>query len=91
MASFVSVLKLSLVNGSVLLLTDYVIKETFAANLRNFPHVLRMLLTHYKILLRDMKLKADRLTERVAVAAKLYHCTLKFLGSNFCRDAGCFA
>jgi hypothetical protein len=37
MASFVSVLKLSLINGSVLLLTDYVIKETFAANLRNFP------------------------------------------------------
>jgi hypothetical protein len=37
MASFAFVLKLNIVDGSMLLWTDYIIKEMFVANLRHFP------------------------------------------------------
>jgi hypothetical protein len=37
MASIAFVLKLILVHGSMLLRTDYILKEMFLANLRHFP------------------------------------------------------
>jgi hypothetical protein len=82
MASFVFVLKLSLINGSVLLLTGYIIKETVAANLHSFPrHPADTFETSQNITAR-YEAKNRSLIERVFVAA-----TLKLLGWNFC----CFA